>query len=280
MPGYDAVGIVTQVGPGADPALVGRRFAVVTKVGGWASDILVDAADLVAVPDAVSPTAAETVVVNGITAWQMLFRVAKVRAGQTIVVHGANGGVGSTLLQLARHHGISVIGTASERHHPLLEQLGATPVDYQDPKCFRRIAKLAPDGVDAVFDHVGGESLKKSWHLVHKGGTLVSYGTAASKNDTGSAQLEYMKLFSQLFMWNSSPNGRQAVFYNFWTGHRQLATFRERLRQDLTEVFKLLADGVLTPQVAATFPLRQAAEAVALAESRTVAGKVILVSRS
>ena len=277
VPGYDAVGVVTRVGPDTDPKLAGRRFAVVTKVGGWASDIVVDAADLVAVPDGVSPAAAETVVVNGVTAWQMLFRTAKVKAGQTIVVHGANGGVGSTLVQLARHHGISVIGTASEQHHPMLEKLGATPVDYRDPKAFRRIAEIAPDGVDAVFDHVGGEHLKKSWHLVHKGGTLVSYGTAASKNDSGSSQLEYMKLFSQLFMWNSSPNGRHAVFYNFWAGQRQLATFRQRLSQDLTDVFALLAAGVITAQIAAAFPLRQAAEALALAESRTVAGKVILL---
>ena len=105
VPGYDVVGTVTAVGPGMDPP-VGRRFAAVTKIGGWASHLLLDAADLVPVPDGVDAADAETVVVNGITAWQMLHRTARVRAGATIVVLGANGGVGSTLVQLARHAGI------------------------------------------------------------------------------------------------------------------------------------------------------------------------------
>jgi NADPH:quinone reductase-like Zn-dependent oxidoreductase len=276
VPGYDAVGTVVETGPEVDPGLRGRRFAVVTKVGAWTSHLTAAAADLVAVPDGVDPAEAETVVVNGITAHQMLFRVAKVRAGQTIVVLGANGGVGSTLVQLARHAGITVIGTATERHHPTLTKLGATPVDYRDPDLYPLIRRIAPAGVDAVFDHVGGDGLKQSWQLVRKGGTLVSYGTAAAKDDSGSAQLTYMNLFSQLWMWHLSPNNRSARFYNFWAGEKQAAKFRQRLREDLTAVFALLAEGVITAQVAATFPLSRAAEAMALAESRTVAGKVIL----
>ncbi|GAB2602023.1 NADPH:quinone reductase [Paractinoplanes abujensis] len=276
VPGYDVVGTVAAVGPGVATGLTGRRYAAVTKVGAWASHVPVDAADLVAVPDGIDPAAAETVVVNGVTAWQMLFRVAEVRTGGTIVVLGANGGVGSTLVQLARHAGIRVIGTASSRHHTAVEKLGAAPVDYRDPDMARRIADLVPNGADAVFDHVGGEGLKESWHLLHKRGTLVSYGIASIKDEPGSAQLAYMKLFSQLFMWNNSPNGKSAKFYNFWAGHRRIATFRERLSEDLTSVFGLLADGVITPQIAATLPLSRAAEAMALAESGTVTGKVVL----
>ncbi|WP_211247637.1 medium chain dehydrogenase/reductase family protein [Cryptosporangium arvum] len=276
VPGYDAVGTAAELGQGVDPGLLGRRFAVVTKVGGWASHVLVDAADLVAVPDGVDPADAETVVVNGVTARQMLFRVAKARAGQTIVVLGASGGVGSTLVQLARHAGISVIGTASARHRETVEKLGATAVDHRDPGMFRQIADLVPNGVDAVFDHVGGAGLKQSWRMLNKRGTLVSYGAAASKDDAGSAQLPYIKIYAQIAMWNTSPNARTAHFYNFWSGHRQLATFRQRLNEDLTAVFGLLADGVIVPHVAARFPLDRAAEALTLAESRTVAGKVIL----
>nr|WP_221378873.1 zinc-binding dehydrogenase [Actinoplanes polyasparticus] len=276
VPGYDAVGTVTAAGAKVDPALVGRRFAVVTKVGGWASHMLVDAAILVPVPDAVDAAAAATVVVNGVTAQQMLFRVAKLRAGQMIVVLGANGGVGSTLVQLARHAGIRAVGTASAQHHDMVRALGATPVDYRDPAMIDRIRALAPDGVDAVFDHVGGDGLKQSWHLVAKGGTLVSYGIASAKDDPGSANLAYLNLFSQLWMWHLSPNTKSARFYNFWAGERQRATFQRRLSDDLSAVFALLAQGVITPQIAATFPLDRAAEALALAESRTVAGKVIL----
>ncbi|MGI5222601.1 medium chain dehydrogenase/reductase family protein [Nocardia sp. CA-290969] len=277
VPGYDVVGTVTATGPGVDPALIGRRFAAVTKVGGWASSLLLDAADLVPVPAEVSAAAAETVLVNGITAWQMLHRTAGVRAGGTIVVLGANGGVGSTLVQLARHHGVTVIGTASPRHHALVRELGAIPVDYRDPQMYRRITDIAPDGVDAVFDHVGGAGVVGSWRLLRKGGTLVSYGTAATKDVEGNSQMPVLKLFARLALWNYLPNGKSAHFYNFWAGRRRLDTFRSRLREDLTQVLRLLADGVLTPQIAAEFPLSQASSALTLAESRTVAGKVVLV---
>ena len=133
VPGYDLVGTVTEVGPGTDAGLVGRRVAAMTKVGAWSTEAIVDAADLVDVPDGLDAAEAETLVVNGLTAWQMLHRTAKVQPGQTILVMGANGGVGSTLVQLARLAGVTVIGTASPRHHDSVRALGAHPLDYRDP---------------------------------------------------------------------------------------------------------------------------------------------------
>jgi len=277
VPGYDVVGTVTAAGPEVDPALVGRRFAAVTKIGSWASHQLLDAADLVPMPDGVDTAEAESVVVNGITAWQLLHRSARVHSGGTIVVLGANGGVGTTLVQLARHAGITVIGTASPRHHAALRELGATPVDYRDPEMYQRIRELAPDGVDAVFDHVGGAGIVESWRLLRRGGTLVSYGTAATKDNEGNSRLPVLKMIARLMAWHLLPNGRSARFYNFWAGRRRLGSFRDRLRADLTSVLTLLADGVLTAQVAARLPLSEAGSALALAESRTVIGKVVIV---
>ncbi|OON82031.1 medium chain dehydrogenase/reductase family protein [Streptomyces tsukubensis] len=277
VPGYDIVGTVTATGPGVDPTLTGHRFAAITKTGAWASHLLIEAADLVPVPTGVDPADAEAVAVNGVTAWQMLHRMAKVRPGGTIVVLGANGGVGSTLVQLARQAGAAVIGTASARHHDTVRELGATPVDYREPDMYERIRRLAPDGVDAVFDHVGGEAIKESWLLLRRGGTLVSYGTAATKDEEGNSQLPVLKLFGQLAAWNSLPNGKSAHFYNFWAGERRKDTFRQRLNEDLTQVLRLVADGVITPQVAARVPLADAGHAMELAESRTVLGKVVLV---
>ncbi|WP_433654565.1 medium chain dehydrogenase/reductase family protein [Nocardia sp. CA-128927] len=278
VPGYDVVGTVIAVGPEVNAAMVGHRYAAVVKVGGWASHLLIDAADLVPIPDGVTSAAAETVVVNGITAWQMLYRTAKARSGATIVVLGANGGVGSTLVQLARHAGMTVIGTASPRHHEMIRELGAIPVDYRDPDMYERIRQIAPDGVDAVFDHVGGAALAQSWALLRKGGTLVSYGTAATKDEDGNSQLPVLKSFARLAVWNYLPNGKSAHFYNFWAGKRRLNVFRNRLHDDLVQVLRLLADGVLSPQIAAQFPLADAAQALALAESRTVAGKVVITA--
>ncbi|MBZ6254300.1 medium chain dehydrogenase/reductase family protein [Streptomyces olivaceus] len=278
VPGYDLVGTVVGTGPGAAPELVGRRFAAVTKTGAWASHLVVDAADLMPVPDGIDPAAAETVIVNGVTAWQMLHRTAKVRAGGTVVVLGANGGVGSTLVQLARHAGITVIGTASPRHHEALRRLGVSPVDYRDPDMYARIRELAPDGVDAVFDHIGGPAIEDSWQLLRRGGTLVSYGTAASKDEEGNSQAPVLKLFARLGAWNAMPNGKGAHFYNLWAGKRRCQTsWQRRMTEDFTQVLRLVADGSLTPQIAATFPLTDTVAALRLAESRTVAGKVVIV---
>ena len=142
-------------------------------------------------------------------------------------------------MQLARHAGITVIGTASARHHETVRELGAIPVDYRDPDLYARIRQLAPDGVDAVFDHVGGAGLVQSWRLLRRGGTLVNYGTASTKDETGDSQLPVLKLFARLMPWNYLPNGRSAHFYNFWAGRRpQPGAFRGRLAEDLTQVLR------------------------------------------
>ncbi|MFJ9523760.1 medium chain dehydrogenase/reductase family protein [Kitasatospora sp. NPDC101801] len=277
VPGYDLVGTVLTTGPGVPLDLRGRRVAALTKVGGWASHVLVDAADLVDVPDGVSPTQAEGAVLNGLTAWQMLHGKAKVRAGQTVLVHGANGGVGSLLVQLAALAGARVIGTASARHHDALRAMGVTPVDYRTEDVPARVRELAPGGVDAVFDHIGGRSVVDSWSLLAPGGTLVSYGSAATRDDTGSRYWPVLEILGRIWTWNTLPNGRHAYFYNVWAGRSTGRDgFRARLRADLTQVFDALRRGELTALVAAELPLARIAEAVRLAESGTVAGKVVL----
>ncbi|MFD3555865.1 medium chain dehydrogenase/reductase family protein [Streptomyces goshikiensis] len=278
VPGYDLVGTVLTVGEGVDRGLLGTRVAALTKTGGWASHIALDAADVVAVPAGISAVDAETAVVNGITAWQMLHRKARVRAGQTVLVHGANGGVGSVLVQLALAAGAQVIGTASPRHHDALRALGVTPVDYRSGDVPARVRALAPGGVDAVFDHVGGEGIVGSWRLLARGGTLVSYGSAATRDDEGSGASPVLKLLGRVWLWNWLPNGRSAYFFNIWAGRAYAKDrFRARLRADLTQVFAALRSGEITAKVAAEIPLARASEAMRLAESGTVAGKVVLV---
>lgn len=278
VPGYDLVGTVVAVGGGVSPSLVGKRIAALTKIGGWASHVLLQAEDLMPVPEGVDPAEAETLVVSGITAWQMLHRTARIRRGQTILVHGANGGVGTTLVQLARHAGVRVIGTASPRHHDALRKMGVEPLDYNDADLARSLRRLAPQGADAVFDHVGGESAVTSFKMLAPGGTLVCYGTASKLDDSASMIGVFLVIITRLAWWSFLPNGHKAVFYNIWAGHTVgRAAFRARLRQDFGQVVALLTQGVLTPQVAARFPLEQASAAMELAESRTAYGKVVLM---
>ena len=278
VPGYDLIGRVLRVGPGENENLIGARVATITKTGGWASHVIVQSRDTVVVPESIRPDEAETVVVNGVTAWQMLHRSARVQSGQTILVHGANGGVGGILIQLAQHENIRVIGGASPRHHDALRAAGVEPVDYNDPHFADRVRELAPNGVAAVFDNIGGEMARTSWSLVTPGGTLVCYSIIAEASKPGNLFFAFLRALGQLMLWNALPNGKRANFYDLWAGHKNRpARFRAHLENDLGRVFALLADGTITANIAARFPLEEAGTALALAESRTLNGKVILI---
>ena len=280
VPGYDLVGVVERTGNGngASGVSAGQRVAALTKIGGWAERVVLDTADLVPVPDGVDPEEAETVVVNGLTAWRMLHRSAGVKRGQTIVVLGAAGGVGSTLVQLARHAGIRVIGTAGPSQQDRLRELGAIPVDYRNEDVPAAVRRHAPDGVAAVFDHVGGPAIADSWRMLARGGTLVSYGTASTKDLPGNPRLPVMKLLGKLTLWNLLPNGRSASFFNLWAGKRlRPARFRSEMRSDLSQVLSLLAQGAISAQIARRFPLSETPAALRYAESGGIAGKVVLI---
>ncbi|GAB4031805.1 medium chain dehydrogenase/reductase family protein [Spirosoma jeollabukense] len=275
VPGYDLVGTVAAMGPGVDASWMGKRVAALTKTGGWASYALRSADELLPVPDEIDPADAEALVVNGLTAWQMLHRKAQIRPGQTIVVHGANGGVGTILVQLALHAGVQVIGLASGRHHATLQQQGVEPVDYRDPAWAGQIRQLAPDGVDAVLDNVGGGGLTHSFGLLKRGGVLVSYAIASVMLSNKSMLVNFIDLIAELTWWNLLPNGRRALFYDVMAGRGSQA-FQRRLQDDFAELMSLLLSGVLTPRIAARFSLDHIQQAMELAESRTVYGKVIL----
>ncbi|PPG55550.1 NADPH:quinone reductase [Rathayibacter sp. AY2B7] len=275
-PGYDLVGRVLAVGPGGDASFEGRRVAALTKTGGWTGHARVAARDCVLVPDAVASEDAEAVVVNGVTAWQMLHRAARVSRGDTILLFGANGGVGGLVHRLARLEGIRVIGAASPRHHEALRAAGVEPVDYADLDLAARVRELAPGGVQAVFDNVGGATTRLAWSLLAPGGTLVAYAIVSAS--TGSIWPPFLRQLARIQAYQLAPNGRRAVFYDLWAGHSlRPARFRARLEEDLGRVLGLLADGSLTANIAARFPLTGIVEAMELAESRTLDGKVILL---
>ncbi len=277
-PGYDLVGTVLQVGPGGDKALLGRRVATLTRTGAWTGHAIVHARDSIPVPDGVSAEDAEAVTVNGVTAWQMLHRAARVRRGGTILVFGANGGVGGLLIQLAQHAGIRVIGAASPRHHDALRDIGVNPVDYNDPDLTGTVRTLAPGGVDAVFDNVGGTTTRAGWGLLAPGGILVSYAIIGAVSGTGNLWPPFLKHITRIRTWNALPNGKRAVFYDLWAGHNTTkARYRQHLEDDLTQVFELVRAGILTANIAARFPLTRIVDALQLAESRTLNGKVLLL---
>jgi NADPH:quinone reductase-like Zn-dependent oxidoreductase len=278
VPGYDLVGTVLQVGPQVDTSLAGKRVAVLTKTGGWASHAVVEARDSVIVPAGIEPADAETVVVNGVTAWQMLHRAARVKPGHTILVHGASGAVGGILIQLAQRSRIRVIGAASPRHHDALRAAGVEPVDYHDPNFAARVRELSPQGVNAVFDNIGGPMMRVSYGLLARRGALVCYAIIAGVSGTGGLMLPFVKAVSRVLLWNALPNGHRATFYDLWAGHKRRPTrFRKHLEEDLGHVFTLLADGSLKANIAAAFPPRRCGRGADPRRIPDSHGKIILL---
>ena len=270
VPGYDLVGTVEEVGGDVDGGLVGRRVAALTQTGSWAERVALDAEKLAPVPEGLDPAEAVAAVTNGVTAWQMLHRAAKVRPGQTVVVHGASGGVGTLLVQLARLAGAEVIGTASAAKHDYVRALGAVPIDYRNEDVTKRVRELSPGGVDAVFDHVGGPGLVDSWGMLRRGGTLVNYGSASTLNGTGRRLAPYLPILARILLWNAVPNGRRATFYG-------VQRWPKYFQEDLATVLSLLAEGKIEAHVARRMPLEEASEALGLLASGKASGKVVLV---
>lgn len=123
-----------------------------------------------------------------------------------------------------------------------------------------------------MFDHLGGASVTRSYRLLSRTGTLVSYSIASKLNDTGPVLPGFLRLLARLALWNYLPTRRHASFYNIWAGagkpdSARRDAFRVRLRADLTHLFGLLSDGVLSAKIAARYPLAEVAAAMELAES-------------
>jgi NADPH:quinone reductase len=167
VPGYEAVGVIDEIGDGVTGFEAGQRVAALTVYGGFAEYLVRESEHFLPVPSGVSDRDAAAAILNFVTAWQMIHRVAKVEPGKTALVTGASGGVGTSALQLLRLAGVETYGAASETKHHTLRSLGATPIDYRKGPLDRLMHSFEPEGVDYVFDAVGGANIgRASAHFV------------------------------------------------------------------------------------------------------------------
>lgn len=176
--GYDFVGIVDAVGDDVSDLAVGDLVADLVRWGGNADLVTRPAASLTRLDIAADPALVEPLVMTGVTAYQALHRVAGLQAGETVLVHGATGGVGLLAVDLAGIAGARVIATGSPAKHPALVARGATAVDGRAGDLTRRVRALAPDGVDIVLDLVGGPSRQAVGDTLRPDGILVALGYA------------------------------------------------------------------------------------------------------
>lgn len=163
-PGYDIVGVIESLGSGVSQVKVGDIVAALTVTGGYSQFIVLPETELVAVPPGLDPAEAVSLVLNFTTAYQMLHRIAEVKQGCRVLIHGAAGGVGTAALELGRLTGLEMWGTASAGKHDLIRSLGGTPIDYKSKDFVAEVRRATGDGVDLVLDPVGWTYFSRSFH--------------------------------------------------------------------------------------------------------------------
>lgn len=274
-PGYAIVGAVDHVGAEASGFAPGQTVAALTFYGGYSQYLCIDAKALVPVARAVDPAEAVCLVLGYVSARQMLHRVARVASAARILVHGAAGGVGTALLELARIDGLQVFGTASRPKHDLIVQLGATPIDYRSEDFVTRTLELTHGaGVDAAFDPIGAAHLAQTERAVRKGGTVVAYGFYETSNRGANVVVDVLRQYLQLALWSLPPRRKRVAFYDIRPARKKHPDW---FRADLTALIDLLADGRLKPAVSARLPLEDAVIAHQRLERAEVQGKLVLI---
>jgi len=249
IPGWDLSGVVEEIGPGAAGFAAG--FSVgdavyarpdIARDGAYAECIAVRASELARKPKTIGHVEAAGVPLAGITAWQALFEVAGLSAGQSVLIHAASGGVGSFAVQFATWKGARVLATASAANHELVRGLGAdTVIDYRTT----RFEEMARD-VDVVFDTIGGETQERSWGVLKPGGIQVSIVSPPSEETAKARGVRAGYLFI-------GPNA-----------------------PILSEIARLIDEGRVRPIIGEVLPLSEARRAHELSQTGHAKGKIVL----
>jgi NADPH2:quinone reductase len=282
-PGWDLVGTVDRLGDGVSGIESGQIVAALPISGAYAEFVCLPQRELVPVPSGLDAAEAVSLVLNYITAYQMLHRSAKVRLGQRVLIHGAAGGVGSALLQLGHLAGLEMYGTCSSRQASAVSNLGGIPIDYQHQDFVTDIHRLTGEGVDAVFESIGGTHIWRSRKALRPGGTVVAYGLTgslrggrlASGRSGGRHRFRGILIFGVYIVAGLILPGRKRVVpYSIQT----LKRLRPALfRQDLIALLNLLQQKKIKPLIAQRFPLAEARQAHELLGTGGVTGKIVLV---
>ena len=245
IPGHDLSGLVAEVGTGVTDVAIGEAVYALTEFwrdGAAAEYAIARATDLAPKPRSLDYVQAAGVPLVGLTAWQALFDHARLSAGQSVLIHGAAGGVGSMAVQLAHWVGANVIGTASARNRDFLRGLGADEViDYTST----RFEDMLHD-VDVVLDTIGGDTMERSWSVLKKEGLLVSVFSPPPKEQAKAQSVRALFFVVQ-------PN-----------------------RAELSQIGDLIDAGQVQPVIETVFPLSEARQAFERALSGHTRGKIIL----
>jgi NADPH:quinone reductase-like Zn-dependent oxidoreductase len=267
-PGYDIVGVIDSCGAGVTAWKPGDLVAALTMTGGYSRYIIQPQTELVRVPVGLDAAEVVSLILNYTTAYQLIHRIAALRRGENVLIHGAAGGVGTAALQLGFMVELKMFGTASKPKHNLVAALGGIPIDYRTEDFSRRAA-----GVDAVFDPIGGRNWPRSYRALGKGGRFIGYGMSAAIEGGRRNRMLAVASFAWLGLAGLVP-GKSARWYSMTTEKKK---HPEWFGEDLSRLLVMLQDKSISPVVAERLPLREAARAHELLERAGVSGKIVLM---
>jgi NADPH:quinone reductase len=290
-PGYELVGIVEELGPNCTRLRVGDRIGALTVWGADADRVCLPEAGAVEVPEDLDPAEVLSLVFTYMTAYQVLHRVAQVKGGESVLVHGAAGRVGVASLELGAVARVHMYGTCSARDRAAVERLGAVAIDYRNEDFLARVRELTGGkGVDVVLDSLGGPISLRSFRALRPGGRLVVFGrysTLSHGHKNRSAVIKWYASIGALWLWDKLSLHRQVSAYHVQK-FRDRAQWRpgavggepyhaEWFQEDFRVLLDLLRAGKIHPIVAERLPLTEARHAHELLESAASKGKLVLV---
>ncbi len=271
VPGYEAVGEVEAIGDGVTTLRKGDRVAALLVHGGYAEKIVRPADQWVPVPPEVDDADAVALILNYVTAYQAIHRVARIERGQTAWVNAANGGVGSALLDLLREAGVRAYGAAAAKHHRQIAARGAIAIEGRTEAPDRALRALRPEGVDVAFDGLGGAHVGAAIRATRRGGVVVGYGFAGATRDGRPSNAAALYGFGALFV-GGALAGRRPRFYGITALYRRDPS---AFREDLPKLFAMVARGAIKPTIAERLPLLAAREAAVRLERGGIDGKLV-----
>jgi len=277
--GYEVSGVVDAVGAGVATPHVGDRVVALTRFGGYSNRVVVRSTTAFQIPDELDVVSAAAIPVNYLTALIALYRMANLNSGDTVLIHGAGGGVGIAATQLARLRGATIIGTASSAKHEAIREQGVHhAIDYRQTDVVAEVRRLTNGrGVDIALDPIGGKSFADSYRLLAPLGRLVIYGVSSIAPGERRNWWQAAKIILQMprFRPLSLMNRNRGVF-GLNLGH--LWDEQSQLAEGMTLLLREVAAGHLRPAVARSFPLDRAADAHRFIQSRSNIGKVVLTT--
>jgi NADPH:quinone reductase-like Zn-dependent oxidoreductase len=270
--GYEVAGTVLELGEGVEGLSHGQRVFAGTQFGGYASQVVADAGDVIALPDGLTFEQGAAIPVNYGTAWAALIGYGNLQPGERVLIHSAGGGVGIAATQIAKRHQAEVYGTASPGKHPRVIENGVDhAIDYTSSGWERGLPHF-----DIVLDAVGGASFRRSYSLLRPGGRLVAFGASAvvsGERRNLATALRAVARMPRFNMIKQMSESKAVIGLNMLTLWKDRGT----LEPWIAPLLEMLDDGTVKPVIAGDFSFEDAGAAQTMISERRNVGKVVLV---